>query len=138
VSEMKRGSIRNPDDAPEAPRLENLGLGMTGPSVLDLIGKMRARGPMTAAEKDAQARSFIRGQTGATDEQIHSTLGPPLAELLAAERAAGRLAGLREAAAWHALKAAHYERQVHDTFGKGEFHADAARSILALAEGGEG
>lgn len=57
---------------------------------------------------------------------------------LLAGAAAGRLAGIREAAAWHALKAAHYERQVHDTFGKGEFHTDAARAILALAEGKEG
>lgn len=64
-------------------------------------------------------------------------LGPSRSEVDRAF-AAGRLAGIREAAAWHVLKAAHYERQVHDTFGKGEFHTDAARAILALAEGKEG
>lgn len=70
--------------------------------------------------------------------RLGAIIASALADEAPGEYAAGRVAGLREAAAWHALKAAHYERQVHDTFGKGEFHTDAARAILALAEGKEG
>ena len=80
------------------PMIGNLGFGLTGQSLAELTELMRDRGPMTPAEKDAQARSFIRGQSGASDEELRRSLGPPLAELLAAECAAGRLAGLREAA----------------------------------------
>jgi hypothetical protein len=77
------------------------------------------------------------------NHQWQDAFGNPLPRQATVEEmrrafAAGRIAGLREAAAWHVLKAAHYERQVHDTFGKGELHTDAARAILALAEGGEG
>lgn len=111
------------------PMIGNLGFGLTGQSLAELTELMRDRGPMTPAEKDAQARSFIRGQSGASDEELRRSLGPPLAELLAAERAAGRLAGLREAA-----EVARSPDHTLDWRARERI----AASILALAEGKEG
>jgi hypothetical protein len=121
------------------PMVWTLGNGMTRRSLAELTEMMRNR-PMTPAEKDAQLRNFIRGQTGASDPEIDRVLGPPLAERLAAERAAGRLAGLREAAdaLGDLLNAAGHFKSTRLDEDRVALEAAMGRAaaILALAEKG--
>lgn len=86
------------------------GIGIVCPEtsvmLLELLAKARNH-KMTPAERDAQQRSFARGQMGLDhpemsaeeiDRILREVVGPPLSEQLASERAAGRLEGIREAA----------------------------------------
>ncbi len=108
----------------------------------DDCGGCRARAALPIAESlPGKIELLTRRAADAESQLIHARMrwDHYLAETCRAkaiecELAAARADGIKEAAAWAALKAAHYGRQLHDPLGNEERFADIARSILKLLD----
>jgi len=87
---------------------------------------------------DQKAQEIIERLRESPDLQhaAADTIERLLRELAEARNSAAtaRADGIKEAAAWAALKAAHYGRQPHDPFRNGEIYLEVARAILKLLD----